>query len=90
VRDRELVTLGECLLVGLVGVPVTSSWKTVKRSRFLLRGFCEVVLEIAICGVEENLAIRKGPLSFVGLARRRRRAFVALGKSFVGSHTSPT
>ena len=60
------------LLVGLVGFPVTSSWKIVKRLGLLLRGACEVVLELAISGVEEKLAIRKGPLSFVELARRRR------------------
>ena len=77
------------LLVGLVGVPVISSWKIVKRPGLLLRGACEVVVELAISGVEEKLAIRKRPLSFVELAQRRRRAFVAFGKSFVGSHTSP-
>ena len=60
------------LLVGLVGVPVTSSWKIVKRPGLLLRGACEVVVELVIFVVEEKLAIRKGPLSFVELARRRR------------------
>ena len=60
------------LLGGLVGVPVTSSWKIVKGPGLLLRGACEVVLELAISGVEEKLAIRKWPLSFVELARRRR------------------
>ena len=49
------------LLVGLaVGAPVTSSWKIVKRPGLLLRGACEVVVELAISGVEEKLAIRKG------------------------------
>jgi hypothetical protein len=43
-----------------------------KRPGLLLRGACEVVLELAISGVEEKLAIRKGPLSFVELAQRRR------------------
>ena len=55
-----------------VGAAVTSSWKFVKRPELLLRGACEVVVELAISGVEEKLAIRKGPLSFVELARRRR------------------
>jgi hypothetical protein len=47
-------------------------WKIVKRPGLLLCGACEVVLELAISGVEEKLAIRKGPISFVELARRRR------------------
>ena len=69
----SLLLLEGDLLVGLaVGATVTSSWKIVKRLELLLRGACEVVLELAISGVEEKLAIRKGPLSFVELARRRR------------------
>jgi hypothetical protein len=69
----SLLLLEGDLLVGLaVGAAVTSSWKIVKRPELLLRGACEVVLELAISGVEEKLAIRKGPLSFVELARRRR------------------
>ena len=68
----SLLLLEGDLLVGLVSVPVTSSWKIVKRPGLLLRGACDVVLELAISGVEEKLAIRKGPLSFVELARRRR------------------
>ena len=69
----SLLLLEGDLLVGLaVGAPVTSSWKIVKRPGLLLRGACEVVLELAIPGVEEKLAIMKGPLSFVDLARRRR------------------
>ena len=68
----SLLLLEGDLLVGLVGVPVTSSWKIVKRPGLLLHGACEVVVELAISGVEEKLAIRKGPLSFVELARRRR------------------
>ena len=59
------------LLVGLaVGAPVISPRKIVKRPGLLLRGACEVVVELAISGVEEKLTIRKGPLSFVGVARR--------------------
>ena len=69
----SLLLLEGDLLVGLaVGAPVISSRKIVKRLGLLLRGACEVVLELAISGVEEKLTIRKGPLSFVGLARRRR------------------
>ena len=60
----SLLLLEGDLLVGLaVGAPVTSSWKIVKRPGLLLRGACEVVVELAISGVEEKLAIRKGPLS---------------------------
>ena len=69
----SLLLLEGDLLVGLaVGAPVISSSKIVKSPGLLLRGACEVVLELAISGVEEKLAIRKGPLSFVELARRRR------------------
>lgn len=57
----SLLLLEGDLLVGLaVGAPVTSSWKIVKRPGLLLRGACEVVVELAISGVEEKLAIRKG------------------------------
>ena len=60
----SLLLLEGDLLVGLVvGAPVTSSWKIVKRPGLLLRGACKVVVELAISGVEEKLAIRKGPLS---------------------------
>ena len=67
----SLLLLEGDLLVGLaVGAPVISSRKIVKRPGLLLRGACEVVLELAISGVEEKLTIRKGPLSFVGVVRR--------------------
>jgi hypothetical protein len=50
------------LLVGLaVGASVTSLWKIVKRPRLSLRESCEVVVELAISGVEEKLTIRRGP-----------------------------
>jgi hypothetical protein len=56
-----LLLLESELPVGLaVGAPVTSSWKIVKRPRLLLRGSCEVVVELAISGAEENPAIKKG------------------------------
>ena len=45
-----------------VGAPVTFSWKIVKRLGLLLRGACEVVVELAISGVEEKLTIRKGAI----------------------------
>jgi hypothetical protein len=50
------------LLVGLaVGASVTSSWKIVRRPGLSLRGSFEVVVELAISGVEEKLIIRRGP-----------------------------
>ena len=59
----RLLFLEGNLLVGLaVGTVVFSSWKIVKRPGILLRGACEVVVELAISGVEEKLAIRKGPI----------------------------
>lgn len=59
----SLLLLEGDLLVGLaVGAAVFSSWKIVKRPGLLLRGACEVVVELAISGVEEKLAIRKGPI----------------------------
>jgi hypothetical protein len=67
----SLLLLEGDLLVGLVGVPVTSSWKIVKRLGLLLRGACEVAVELVISRVEEKLPIRKGSLSLVELARRR-------------------
>ena len=67
----SLLLLEGDLLVGLaVGTAVTSLWKIVKRPGLFLHGICEVVVELAISGAEENLTIRKGPLSFVGVVRR--------------------
>ena len=58
----SLLLLEGDLLVGLaVGASVTSSWKIVKRPGIPLRGSCEVVVELAISGVEEKLTIRRGP-----------------------------
>jgi hypothetical protein len=45
-------------------------------------------VELAISGVEEKLTIRKGSLSFVGLARRLRWAFVVLGNPSMDPHLS--
>ena len=59
----SLLLLEGDLLVGLaVGSMVTYLWNIVKRPELLLRGSCEVVVELAISRVEEKLAIRKGPL----------------------------
>jgi hypothetical protein len=44
----------------------------VKRHGLLLRGGCEVVVELSISGVEEKLTIRERPLYFIKLAWRRR------------------
>jgi hypothetical protein len=58
----SLLLLEGDLLVGLmVGGSVTSSWKIVKRPELPLHGSCEVVVELAIYGVEEKLTIRRGP-----------------------------
>jgi hypothetical protein len=40
---------------------MSSSWKFVKRPRFLLRGACEVVLDLAISEVEKKLTIIRSP-----------------------------
>jgi hypothetical protein len=58
----SLLLLEGDLLVGLVvGASVISLWKIVKRPGLHLRGSCEVVVELAIFGVEEKLTIRRGP-----------------------------
>jgi hypothetical protein len=58
----SLLLLEGDFLVGLaVGASVTSSWKIVKRLGLPLCRSCEVVVELAISGVEEKLTIRRGP-----------------------------
>jgi hypothetical protein len=58
----SLLLLEGDLLVGLaVGDSVTSLWEIVKRPELSLRGSYEVVVELAISGVEEKLTIRRGP-----------------------------
>jgi hypothetical protein len=58
----SLLLLESDLLVGLaVGASVTSSWKIVKRPGLSLHGSCELVVDLAIFGVEEKLTIRRGP-----------------------------
>jgi hypothetical protein len=67
---------------------VSSSWKFVKRHRLLLHGACEVVLELAITGVEEKLAIRRSPILVRGKEKKVSLGGVR-GSSMV-THTSPT
>jgi hypothetical protein len=42
----------------------------VKRHGLLLRGACEVVLELAISGVEEKLDIRRSPIFVRGKEKK--------------------
>ena len=79
----SLLLLEGDLLVGLVGAPVISSWKIVKGPGLLLRGACEVVVELAISGVEKKLAIRKG-LFLRGIGSENRVSLRGVGESFVG------
>ena len=80
----SLLLLEGDLLVGLVGAPEISSWKIVKGPGLLLRGACEVVVELAISGVEKKLAIRKG-LFLRGIGSEKKVSLCGVGKSFVGS-----
>ncbi|KAK1642361.1 hypothetical protein QYE76_060166 [Lolium multiflorum] len=61
-----------CVFFGdlLVGCPGDLFVEDCEGAGLLLRGACEVVVELAISGAEEKLTIRKGPLSFVGVVRR--------------------
>jgi hypothetical protein len=68
----------------LVGFSVTSSWKVVKGHGLLLLGACEMVVELAISGVEEKLAIRKG-IFLRGIGSEKKVSICDVGKSFVGS-----
>ena len=68
----SLLFLEGDLLVGLVGVPVTSSRKIVKRPGLLLRGACEVILELAISRVEEKLAIREMAIILRGIGSEKK------------------
>ena len=52
--------------------------------RLLLREACEVVVELAISGVEEKLAIRKW-LFLRGIGSENRVSLRGVGKFFVGS-----
>ena len=84
----SLLLLEGDLLVGLaVGVAVISSWKIVKRPGLLLRGGCEVVVELAISGVEEKLAVVKEPLLRGGL-KENKVAFVRFRETSCFSHLS--
>jgi hypothetical protein len=51
---------------------VTSSWKIVKRPELLLRGVCEVVVELVIFGVEEKLTIREKAFVLCGIGLEKK------------------
>jgi hypothetical protein len=65
---------------------VFSLWKFVKRPRLLLRGACEVVLELAISRVEEKLAIRRSPVLVRG--KEKKVSLGGIRGSSVVTHTS--
>jgi hypothetical protein len=56
----------------VVGAPVISLLKIMKMSMLLLCEVCEMVVKLAISGVEEKINIRERPLYFVVLNWRRR------------------
>jgi hypothetical protein len=60
----------------------------VKKPRILLCGACEVVLELAISGVEEKIKIRRSP-NF-GRGSEKKVRFHSVWGSFVVTHTSLT
>jgi hypothetical protein len=66
---------------------MSSSWKFVKRPVFLLCGACEVVLELAISGVEEKLAIRSSPIFVRG--KEKKVSLGGVRGSSVVTRTSP-
>jgi hypothetical protein len=67
---------------------VFSLWKCVKRPGLLLRGACEAVLELAISGVEEKLAIRRSPIFVRG--KEKKVSLGGVWGFFVVTCTSPT
>jgi hypothetical protein len=66
----------------------SSLWKCVKRHGLLLHGACEVVLELAISGVEEKLAIRRSTIFVRG--KEKKVSLGGVRGSSVVTHTSPT
>jgi hypothetical protein len=66
---------------------VSSSWKFVKRPGLLLCGDCEVVLELAISGVEEKLAIRRSPIFVRG--KEKKVSLGGIKTSSMVTRTSP-
>jgi hypothetical protein len=66
---------------------VLSSWKFVKRPGLLLRGACEVVLELAISGMEEKLGIRWSPIFVRG--KDKKVSFHSVRGSFMVTRTPP-
>jgi hypothetical protein len=67
---------------------VSSSWKFVKRHGLLLCGACDVVLELAISGVEEKLAIRKSPIFVRG--KEKKVSLGGVWGSSMVTRVSPT
>ena len=81
----SLLLLEGDLLVGLaVGAPVISSRKIVKRPGLLLRGACEVVLELAISGVEEKANHKEMAIILRGFGSEKKVSLRGVGESFVG------
>jgi hypothetical protein len=60
----------------------------VKTPGLLLCGACEGVLELAISGVEEKLAIRRSPIFVRG--KEKKLSLGGVRGSSVVTHTSPT
>jgi hypothetical protein len=67
---------------------VFTLWKFLKKSGLLLLGACEVILELAISGVEEKLTIRRSPIFMRG--SEKKVSFHSIQRSFVVTCTSPT
>jgi hypothetical protein len=67
---------------------VSSSGKFVKRPELLLRGACEVVLELSISGVEKKLAIRRSLIFVRG--KEKKVSIRSVRGSFMVTRTSPT
>lgn len=87
----SLLLLEGDLLVGLVvGTLVTSSWNIEKSPGILLRGACEVVVELTISRVEEKLAIRKCSIVLCGRGLERKVILHGMRGTFVVTHISPT
>jgi hypothetical protein len=67
---------------------VSSSGKFVKRPELLLRGACEVVVELSISGVEKK-ASHKKDLIFVR-GKEKKVSIRSVWGSFMVTRTSPT
>jgi hypothetical protein len=79
------------LLIGLVvGAADVFLEECEEPLAFSFVDFVNVVVELAISGVEEKVSIRKGPLFFRGICSEKKVSLHGVGKSFVGSHIFPT